>query len=121
LGELAKAKNTRLELISFRQKSQQAAARGAYMNAKWNAEWLSRFGLVSLSALTVALLMVAWGKKTHAQDHIPVHITTDWSNRHMIYSAPSSARDGLILQTEPRYQHQVLRRNAPATQAQSGH
>jgi hypothetical protein len=90
------------------------------MNAKWNAGWLIRFGLVSLSALAVTLLVVAWGKKTHAQDDTPVHITTDWSNQHMIYSAPSSARDALILQTEPRYQHQVSRRNAPATQAQSG-
>ena len=90
------------------------------MNAKWNAEWLIRSGLVSVSVLAVALLMVSWGGRTHAQDHTPVHVTTDWSNRHMIYSAPSLTREGLILQTEPRYQHQVLRRNAPATQAQGG-
>ena len=88
------------------------------MNAKWNAEWLIRSGLVSVSVLAVALLIVSWGKKTHAEGHTPVHVTTDWSNRHMIYSAPSATREGLILQMEPRYQHQVLRRNAPATQAQ---
>jgi hypothetical protein len=90
------------------------------MNTKWNSRWLVRLCLASLSAVLVAMLLVAFGKKTHAQIHTPVHMTTDWSNRHMIYSAPSSATQRLILQSEPRYQHQVLRRSPSATQAQSG-
>jgi hypothetical protein len=90
------------------------------MNTKWNSRRLVRLGLASLSTLVAALLLVAFAKRTHAQDHAPVHMTTDWSNRHMIYSAPSSAREGLILQTEPRYQHQVLRRSVAATQSEVG-
>src|SRR4029077_2201946 len=44
----------------------------------------------------------------------PVHMTTDWSNRHMIFSPPHSTIDGLKLQAQPRYLHQWLRRNAAA-------
>jgi hypothetical protein len=81
--------------------------------ARW---WLVRFALASICALAVVLFLVSWGKKTHAQAHIPVHMTTDWSNRHMIYSAPSSMAQAWRLQAEPRYLHQLTRRNAPAMQ-----
>jgi hypothetical protein len=41
----------------------------------------------------------------------PVHLTTDWSNRHMIFSQPSSMALSMRLWNEPRYGHQWLRRN----------
>ena len=89
------------------------------MNTKWNRRWLVRWGLVSVCTLTVAVFLLSWGKKTHAQVHTPVHMTTDWSNRHMVYSAPSSMGQALRLQSEPRYLHQWTRRNAVSSQGQS--
>jgi hypothetical protein len=43
-------------------------------------------------------------------------MTTDWSNRHMIYSAPSSMAQAWRLEAETRYVHQWTRRNAAALQ-----
>jgi hypothetical protein len=88
------------------------------MNAKRNGRWMVRLGLVSACTLAVALFLLSRGNKTHAQGHTPVHMTTDWSNRHMVYSSPSSMAQGWKLQTEPRYLHQWTRRNVLTTQAQ---
>ena len=94
------------------------------MNTKRNSKWLVRLGLVSACTLTVVLLLVSWAERTRAQSnaqvHVPVHMTTDWSNRHMVYSAPSSMGQAMRLQAEPRYMHQLVRRAAPATQIQPG-
>ena len=90
------------------------------MKKKWNRRRLIRLSLASVCTLVVALLVVSWNKKTHAQNHTPVHMTTDWSNRHMVYSAPSSVMQAWRLQFEPRYLHQLARRNAPAAQTQGG-
>jgi len=95
------------------------------MNTKRNVRWLIQSGLGITCALAVVLVLTSWGKKTHAQEqattqaHVPVHMTTDWSNRHMVYSAPSSVVHALRLQSEPRYLHQWTRRNAVSSQAQS--
>ena len=88
------------------------------MGAKWNSRWMIRLGLVSACTLTVSLFLLTWIKKTHAQSRTPVHMTTDWSNRHMVYSAPSSMTQAWGLQAEPRYLHQLMRRTAPASQLQ---
>ena len=88
------------------------------MNKRWNRRGLIRLGLVSVGTLVAALLVVSWNKKTHAQIHTPVPMTTDWSNRHMVYSAPSSMLQAWRLQLEPRYLDQGARRNAPAAQGQ---
>jgi len=87
------------------------------MDTKWSGRRLVRFGLASL-CVVVILFLVSRGKKTHAQTHTPVHMTTDWSNRHMVYSAPSSMAQAWRLQAEPRYLHQLTRRSAPAMQAE---
>ena len=89
------------------------------MNAKQARWWVVRFALASVCALAVVLFVASWGKKTQAQTHTPVHMTTDWSNRHMVYSAPSSMAQAWRLQAEPRYLHQLTRRNAPAMQPQA--
>jgi hypothetical protein len=93
------------------------------MNPKWNGRF-ARLSAVSTFILAAALLLLSWGMKTHAQDgtqggHTPVHMTTDWSNRHMVYSAPSTMMEAWRLQAEPRYLHQWARRNLAAAQAQS--
>jgi hypothetical protein len=92
------------------------------MNTKRKFGWPVLVALAVACTLTVILLMTSWGKKTQAQDkaqvHVPVHMTTDWSNRHMVYSTPSSLPQAWRLQMEPRYLQQWTRRNAPATQAQ---
>jgi len=89
------------------------------MNAKWNRKWVVRLGLISACTLAVAVFLLSLGRKTHAQGHTPVHMTTDWSNRHMVYSAPSSLGQALRLQAEPRYLHQWTRRNVVPPQAQA--
>ncbi len=89
------------------------------MKPKWNRKWVFRMGLISGCTLALAVFLVSWGAKTHAQGHTPVHMTTDWSNRHMVYSAPSSLGQALKLQAEPRYLHQWTRRNVVPSQAQS--
>ncbi|MGB6821806.1 MAG: hypothetical protein WBE21_06985 [Candidatus Acidiferrales bacterium] len=88
---------------------------------KRDALWLLRWSLVSTCTLAIALFFISWANKTHAQSqpqvHVPVHMTSDWSNRHMVYSKPSAA-EALRFQAIPRYVQQVTRRNAPATQRQ---
>jgi negative regulator of sigma E activity len=87
------------------------------MKKKWNRRRLIRLSLASVCTLAVALLVASWNKKTHAQNHIPAPMTTDWSNRHMVYSAPSSMMHAWRLQAEPRYLHQLTRRNVLPMQA----
>lgn len=92
------------------------------MNTRGNRRLVVQLSLISACSLTVAVFLLSWGMKTHAQGkgHVPVHMTTDWSNRHMVYSAPSSMTQGWRLQAEPRYLHQLTRRASPASQSQPG-
>jgi len=89
------------------------------MTTKRKRRWLVRLGLVSVCTLAVAVVWQSWGKETHAQGHTPVHMTTDWSNRHMIYTSPSSMSQAFRLQAEPRYLHQWTRRNLASSQAKA--
>jgi hypothetical protein len=92
------------------------------MNSKRNGARLMGLGVASIFTLAAALFLLSWGMKTNAQvgaqGHTPVHMTTDWSNRHMVYSAPTSMTEAWRLQAEPRYLHQWTRRNLGASQAQ---
>jgi hypothetical protein len=92
---------------------------GSNMKTQSNRRRLVSLGVASVCTLAVALFLLSWGRKTHAESHQPVHMTTDWSNRHMVYSAPSSIGQALRLQAEPRYLHQWARRNVVPSQAQS--
>lgn len=81
---------------------------------KLNRGWLVR--LVFASSLVLALIRLS--QRTKAQEHVPVHMTTDWSNRHMIYSSPSTLAQAWRLQAEPRYLQQWTQRNsAPSRSA----
>jgi hypothetical protein len=81
---------------------------------KRNGGWLVRSVLVLTGTLALASILVS--QRTKAQGHVPVHMTSDWSNRHMVYSAPSSVAQAWRLQAEPRYLHQWTRRNVAALQ-----
>ncbi len=43
-----------------------------------------------------------------------VSVPNDWSHRHVVFSRPATALQARQLQKEPRYWHQMLRRNAAA-------
>jgi len=93
------------------------------MITKRNNFWLVKFGLPAACTLAVVLFLLSWSMRTHAQnnseEHTPVHVTTDWSTRHMVYSAPSSQAQARRLQAEPRYVQQWRRQNAAVPQAHS--
>jgi hypothetical protein len=86
------------------------------MNSKRNYAWVWRLTIISLCTLATLLLIASRSPKAQAQNHVPVSMTTDWSNRHMVYSAPSSVAQALRLQAEPRYLHQLTRRSSTAAQ-----
>jgi len=92
------------------------------MKMKWNGRRLVRLAAASTCTLAAALSLLFWGVRTHAQNstqgHTPVHMTTDWSTRHMVYSAPSSMADAWRLQAESRYLQQWTRRNVGNSRAQ---
>ena len=65
------------------------------------------FGLAILSALFL-------GMRTSAQDSDsnPTHLPTDWSHRHVVFSRPDSIWHEWELEKDPRYRHQLTRRNS---------
>jgi hypothetical protein len=77
---------------------------------KLNNLWRSRLAQILIgTAIVIALVLVVRG--THAQSG-PVHMATDWSHRHLIFSQPHSLMDGFKLSANPRYVQQWIRRNA---------
>ena len=75
---------------------------------KSNSSWRIRLAQVVLGvAIVVALTMV---HRTSAGDE-PVHLVTDWSHHHLIFSAPHDFMDALRLSRDPRYIQQWIRRN----------
>ncbi len=58
--------------------------------------------------LLVALLMA---RGIRAGDE-PVHMVTDWSHRHVVFSGPKSLLQSLTLARDPRYVQQWVRRNS---------
>ena len=79
-----------------------------------------RLGLIGFLTLAVILYVGSRKMETHAQNQAPQHVRvsaiTDWSHHNMIYSRPSSAEQSLKLQSEPRYQLQLQKRNSTAQQ-----
>jgi hypothetical protein len=57
---------------------------------------LIRLAALSTLILATALVLLCWKTKAYAQngaqERSPVHMTTDWSNRHMVYSPPPQWR-----------------------------
>jgi hypothetical protein len=84
---------------------------------KSNGKWRIRLAKVLTGAAIVTALFL--GPQTPAQGpgHYPIHLPTDWSHRHMVFSQPSSLWQAWQLQNEPRYFHQYLRQNSWAFQS----
>jgi hypothetical protein len=92
------------------------------MKPKRKSAWPIRLALVSILTLSGILILASRSVKTYAQNETPNHVrmplVTDWSNRHMIYSSPSTLSQAWRLQAEPRYLQQWMRRNsAPSRSA----
>ena len=75
---------------------------------KSNNKW--RIGLATLvfgAALLISFVAVPTIK---AADE-PIHLVTDWSHRHVVFSPPQSLMDRIRLSRDPRYIQQILRHN----------
>lgn len=63
------------------------------------------------------LLFILIGLQTKAQAPVvnnPVHLPTDWSHRHLVFSQPANYAQAWELQKEPRYFHQYVRQHMPS-------
>ena len=91
------------------------------MNLKQKRIAAGRFVLIILSTLTGIVYLGSRKTETHAQNQVPQHARVsaiaDWSHRHSVYSTPSSVAQSLKLQSEPRYQLQLKRRQAMPPQS----
>lgn len=88
------------------------------MKLNQRGAWIVRTVLIAVFALVGAVLFAWKSSTTSAQaQHAPVHTTTDWSSRHLVFSTPTSAEQAKKLQENPRYmQQQMVRQKAAAGQ-----
>jgi hypothetical protein len=70
-----------------------------------------RIGLTYLIFMAVIVISFAAVRGTKAAEE-PVHLVTDWSHRHVLFSAPHSLMDQFRLSRNPRYIQQIIRGNA---------
>jgi hypothetical protein len=94
---------------------------------KLNSSWRVRLTQILLGSVIVLALVAPRG--THAQgrderghdlkgwdgkapENPPVHLGTDWSHRHLVFSTPKSLTERIQLSSNPRYVQQWIRRNA---------
>ena len=95
---------------------------------KLDSSWRIRLTQILLGSAIVLVALVA-PRGTHAQgrddrgqdlkrwegkapENPPVHLTTDWSHRHLVFSNPKSLMKRIQLSSNPRYVQQWIRRNA---------
>ncbi len=77
---------------------------------KRNHKVAIKLALAIAAALFVGLFLVPRSSVLRAADgHVRVPLTSDWSHRHMIYSAPRSLSQAMQLQYQPRYVQQHYR------------
>ncbi len=76
---------------------------------KSNNSWRIRLAQILLGAAIVIALVVVRGAKAGDE---PVHLVTDWSHRHVVFSNPTSLIRRFQLSSDPRYREQWVRRNA---------
>src|ERR1700737_1971893 len=74
-----------------------------------NRSWQIRLAQISLGAALVIALVVVRG--TSAQND-PVHMATDWSHEHLVFSAPKTLVGRFQASSDSRYVQQWVRRNA---------
>jgi hypothetical protein len=83
--------------------------RAEWIKVKLNKEWRIRLAPILLGGAILAALIVVRGIRAGDE---PVHVTTDWSDRHVVFSSPKSLLQSLYLGRNPRYAQQWLRRYA---------
>ena len=66
--------------------------------------WIAAVGIIGLGVVLVA-------RGTNSGHSARVSVPNDWSHRHVVFSRPATALQARQLQKEPRYWHQMLRRN----------
>jgi hypothetical protein len=66
--------------------------------------------VATIGILALGVVLVAHG--TNKGRPARVSVPHDWSHRHVVFSKPASLAQAWRLQQEPRYWHQMLRRNA---------
>jgi len=71
--------------------------------------WRIRAARILLGGAFVIALVAVRGAKA-GEEH--VHLVTDWSNRHLVFSEPKSLMKRFELSKDPRYVQQWVRRNA---------
>ena len=71
----------------------------------------SRIGPGHTVFVAVILIAFAVARPTHAGNE-PIHLVTDWSQRHVMFSAPHDSMDQDRLSRDPRYIQQLIRRDA---------
>jgi hypothetical protein len=81
----------------------------ARIKMKSNRTW--RIGLTHVVFGAVILISFMAVRATNAGDE-PVHLVTDWSHRHVMFSAPHDSMDQDRLSRDPRYIQQSIRRDA---------
>ena len=86
------------------------------MKLNMNSGRAVRLVLVAVCILAGIALWVLRTTRTYAQNQTPIHIqvsiTSDWSNRHVVFTTPATPAQALKIQKDPRYLRQLARRNA---------
>jgi len=84
---------------------------------KLNRSWQIRLAQILLGGALVIALVLVHG--TSAQNG-PVHMVSDWSHRHLIFSAPKNLIHAFQLSSNPRYVQQWTQRNAEIQSSSQG-
>lgn len=79
---------------------------------KSKSAWQVRLAQILLGVVIVIALVVVRGSNA---GNPPVHLATDWSHRHVIFSAPKSLAQQIQLLSNPRYAQQLVRRGIGTT------
>jgi len=59
----------------------------------------------------VVILILFTAVRTTKAENEPIHLVTDWSHRHVVFSPPRDLMDRFRLSQDPRYFQQIIRRN----------
>ena len=76
---------------------------------KSNTSWKIWLAQILLGVGFILALVVVRG--THAGND-PIHLTTDWSHRRVVFSAPHNLGQHVQLLSNPRYVQQLVRKNS---------
>ncbi len=77
------------------------------MKAVSSSSWRVRLAQIGLASIVGIVLVAARGIRAGEE---PVHLTTDWSDRHLVFSPPHDLIQQFNLSSNVRYVRQLLRR-----------